>query len=61
MAQLNFDTYMQWQIRLGSLILYRKPGAQAEGYKVILTKSTVPIGTSDEVSRRVSMKASTPS
>ena len=36
------------------------PGAQVEGQKIILTKSTVPIGTSDEVSRLIGLSAQHP-
>lgn len=46
--------------QIGEALSFAEPGAQAEGYKVILTKSTVPIGTSDEVSRRVGLKAKHP-
>lgn len=35
-------------------------GAQGEGQKIILTKSTVPIGTSDEVSRIIGERARHP-
>lgn len=46
--------------QIGEALSFDDSGAQAEGYKVILTKSTVPIGTSDEVSRRVGLKAKHP-
>ena len=36
------------------------PGEQIEGLKVVLTKSTVPIGTSDEVHRRIGARAEHP-
>ena len=46
--------------QIGESLAGDDPGGQAEGYKVILTKSTVPIGTSDEVSRRVGEAARHP-
>ena len=46
--------------QIGESLSFKESGAQAEGYKVILTKSTVPIGTSDEVARRVGLKAKHP-
>ena len=35
-------------------------GAQVEGLKIILTKSTVPIGTSDQVQQKIAQKAQHP-
>ena len=46
--------------QIGESLSNEHPGGQAEGIKVILTKSTVPIGTSDEVSRRVELRARHP-
>ena len=46
--------------QIGESLSFEEPGAQADGYKVILTKSTVPIGTSDEVARRVGLRAKHP-
>ena len=45
---------------IGTSLAGHEPGAQAEGQKVILTKSTVPIGTSDEVSRLIGLSARHP-
>ncbi len=46
--------------QIGESLSDELAGKQIEGIKVILTKSTVPIGTSDEVSRRIALKARHP-
>ena len=45
---------------IGTSLADDDPGAQVEGQKIILTKSTVPIGTSDEVSRLIGLSAQHP-
>jgi UDPglucose 6-dehydrogenase len=45
---------------IGDSLSGDEPGAQIEGQKIILTKSTVPIGTSDEVSRLIGLSARHP-
>lgn len=45
---------------IGESLSGQDAGAAVEGLKVILTKSTVPIGTSDEVSRRIGLQARHP-
>ena len=46
--------------QIGEALSHENAGGQVEGLKVVLTKSTVPIGTSDEVSRRIALKAKHP-
>lgn len=46
--------------QIGDSLADAEPGAQADGQKIILTKSTVPIGTSDEVSRLIGERSQHP-
>jgi len=45
---------------IGASLSAEAPGEQIEGLKVVLTKSTVPIGTSDEVQRLIGLRAAHP-
>ncbi len=45
---------------IGEALAGEEPGGAEEGLKVVLTKSTVPIGTSDEVSARIGARARHP-